>query len=190
MRKIITIFLLAIAVMASAEEHLKFKGIPIDGELVQFCRELEKQDFRLAQLYTNAAIYEGLFTNRLAYITVETTPRTNIVNTVVVCYQNLSKWKEMETSYFELKEKLIKKYGEPAKVEELGSGPSSDMMIKKHIEDGKVKRRTVIETELGEIILCINNVDLFDVYESPYLYVAYVDKANQAKSEKEADDDL
>ena len=96
----------------------------------------------------------------------------------------------METSYFELKEKLIKKYGEPAKVEELGSGPSSDMMIKKHIEDGKVKRRTVIETELGEIILCINNVDLFDVYESPYLYVAYGDKANQAKSEKEADDDL
>ena len=189
MKKIITLLLLAVTMSAFAEDHMKFMGIPINGQLTTFCQALEKKNFRLDKMYANSARYEGLFTGEVAYVIVETTPKTHTVYDVLVAYQNNVKWGEMERLYFELKEQLTTKYGEPVDIKEVGGEPDK-YMISQALEDVEVIRRCQFETEIGYIDLGIDNLRLFGVSGTPYTYLIYTDKANETKGEKEAYDDL
>ncbi len=193
MKKIITLLLLAVTMSAFAEDHLKFMGIPINGQLSTFCQALEKKNFRLEKAYTNSARYEGLFTGKLAYVIVETTPKTYTVCDVLVAYQDNDKWEDMENLYFELKEQLTAKYGEPKEWHQLGDAPknASYRDIKQKLADAELTRRAKFETETGTIDLGIDNLRLFEYSSgSPYTYIIYIDKANTTKSDQEAYDDL
>ncbi len=189
MKKIITLLLLAVTMSAFAEDHLKFMGIPINGQLTTFCQQLEKKNFKLAKMYSNAAVYEGLFTGRVAYILVETTPKTNIATYVYVLYKDKGKWNTMESIYYDVKEQLAIKYGAAVDSTEIG-GDVSDYLIKNSIENGEVKRYAQFETASGTIVVGIDNFTPFDVFEDAYTYVAYIDKANRAKAKQEEFDDL
>lgn len=192
-KKIITLLLLALSLTAFADNHLKFMGIPINGQLSTFCQALEKKNFQLEKAYTNSARYEGLFTGKLAYVIVETTPKTYTVCDVLVAYQDNDKWEDMENLYFELKEQLTAKYGEPKEWHQLGDAPknASYRDIKQKLADAELTRRAKFETEIGTIDLGIDNLRLFEYSSgSPYTYIIYIDKANTTKSDQEAYDDL
>ena len=189
MKKFVTLLLLALALTAFAQDHMKFMGIPINGQLSTFCQALEKKGFTQYQMYSNAAVYSGLFTGRPAYVMVEITPKSKVVEDVVVIY-DYYKWEDMEAIYDEIKVKLAAKYSEPVKVEELGTYGAHDYDLKGKIESGSIVRETRFETNLGKVIVGIDIIDVNDVLPSPHAFVAYVDKANQAKGEQEADDDL
>lgn len=190
MKKIITLLLLAVTMSAFAQEHMKFMGIPINGQLTTFCQALEKKNFRLDKMYANSARYEGLFTGEVAYVIVETTPKTHTVCDVLVAYQDHQKWDDMDNLYFGLKEQLTTKYGEPKDVLEVGDAPISDIFIRDNLENASLIRRARFETELGYIDLGIDNLRLFDYSSDPYAYLIYIDKANQTKGDQEAYDDL
>lgn len=191
LRVILAILFPALALTAFSQDHMKFMGLPIDGQLTTFCQALEKKNLQLDKMYANSARYEGLFTGRLAYMIVETTPKTHTVCDVLVAYQDHQKWDDMDNLYFGLKEQLTTKYGEPKDVLEVGDAPISDSFIEDNLENASLIRRARFETEVGYIDLGIDNLRLFaGSYGSPYAYLIYIDKANQAKCDQEAFDDL
>ena len=96
----------------------------------------------------------------------------------------------MEAVYFEIKEKLTAKYGEPKSVEETGPVPEYDAFIGSNIEYSGLTRRTVFGAELGYVIVGIDLLDIHETDPKAHTYVSYIDKDNEAKGEQEADDDL
>ncbi len=193
MRKFITLVLLAITMSAFAQEHMKFMGLPIDGQLTTFCQALEKKNFQLEKERNGRARYEGSFTGKPVYVIVETTPKTYTVCDVLVVYKDNNTWGEMEDLYVGLKEQLTAKYDEPAEWHQLGDVPKKTMFwdVQRKLADAELTRRAKFETEIGTIDLGIDNLRLYgDATGVPYTYIIYIDKANTTKGDQEAFDDL
>ena len=191
MRRILTTLLLVVAIAVSAEEHMMFMGVPIDGDLNAFCRTLEKKDMRQSKKTANTARYEGFFAGRPAYVIVETTPKTHTVCDVLVAFKELNNWDDMEGVYNDLKTNLIAEFGEPVETKEQGESPQYGFDIQTLLKDAEVIRRCRFETETGTIDLGIDNLRLFASSSgSPYTYLVYTDKTNIIKAGQEAGEDL
>lgn len=71
MKKIIftfTLFLSTINLMA--QEHLSFKGIPIEGSITEFCKKLKNKGFTSIGHENNISIFSGDFTGRESTVAV------------------------------------------------------------------------------------------------------------------------
>ena len=178
MKKIVTLLLLALALTAFAQDHMKFMGLPIDGQLTTFCQALEKQNFRCSSMYANPVFY-GFFKDQRANVIVETTPETHIVCQVLVAFLQLNTWNELDSMYNALKADLIAQYGEPVETKEVGEGPQDHTQIRQYLEDVILIRRCKFETKTGTIDLGIDNLRLHQrSHGVPYTYLIYTDKAN------------
>ena len=178
MRKLLLLILRTLTMPILAEEHLTFLGIPIDGQLDPFCQALEKQNFRCSSMYANPVFY-GFFKDQRANVIVETTPETHIVCQVLVAFQQLNTWNELDSMYNALKADLIAQYGEPVETKEVGEGPQDHTQIRQYLEDVILIRRCKFETKTGTIDLGIDNLRLHQRSRGvPYTYLIYTDKAN------------
>ncbi len=178
MKKIVTLLLLALALTAFAQEHLTFMGIPIDGQLDPFSKALEQQNFHCSSMFANPVFY-GFFKSKRANVIVETTPETHIVCQVLVAFQELHTWNELDSMYNALKADLIAQYGEPVETKEVGEGPQDHTQIRQYLEDVILIRRCKFETKTGTIDLGIDNLRLHQRSRGvPYTYLIYTDKAN------------
>ena len=66
MKKILAslaVFLAAINIMA--QEHLSFKGIPIEGSMTEFCQKLKTKGFTSIGQENNISLFTGDFTGPL-----------------------------------------------------------------------------------------------------------------------------
>ena len=72
MRKfLIAITLLFVAVINTmAQEHLSFKGIPIEGSMTEFCQKLKTKGFTQLGRDNNVTTFTGDFTGRQATVGV------------------------------------------------------------------------------------------------------------------------
>ena len=147
-KKFITLLLLAITMSAFAEDHLKFMGIPINGQLTTFCQQLEKKNFKLEKAHADRARYEGSFTGKTVCVIVEATPKTHTVCDVLVAYKDNRTWEEMEDLYSGLKEQLTAKYDEPVEWHQLGDAPknASFMDIQRKLADAELTRRAIFRS--------------------------------------------
>jgi len=74
MRKIfvtLTLFFAVINIMA--QEHLSFKGIPIEGSMTAFCQKLKAKGFTSLGRDNNITLFSGDFTGRKATVGVTST---------------------------------------------------------------------------------------------------------------------
>ena len=63
MRKIlITLTVLFAAIDIMAQEHLSFKGIPIEGSMTEFCQKLKSKGFTSIGRENNITLFSGDFT--------------------------------------------------------------------------------------------------------------------------------
>lgn len=92
--------------------HLKFKDIPIDGNINSFVNELKKQDYKILDVSQESAILTGKFTGEEVYIFVQATQKS-IVYGVTVVFNEKETWKSIKSQYENYKISLAKKYGEP-----------------------------------------------------------------------------
>ena len=192
-KRVITLLFLAVTMSAVAEDHMKFMGIPINGQLSTFCQALEKKNFRLEKMYTDRARYEGSFTGKPVYVIVEATPNTQTVCDVLVAYKDNRTWEELEDLYSGLKEQLTAKYGRPVEWHQLGDAPKNASFtdIQRKLADAELTRRAKFDTETGTIDLGIDNLRLFGGQIGILsTYIIYIDKANTTKRDQEAYDDL
>ena len=96
-------------------QHLKFKGVPIDGTLAAYVSKMKAAGFSDLGIKDGTAVLQGDFAGfKGCIIGVSTLKTTNVVNTIGVIFPECDNWSKLENNYQTLKEMLIQKYGEPA----------------------------------------------------------------------------
>ena len=115
MRKLlITLTMLFAVINIMAQEHLSFKGIPIEGSMTAFCQKLKAKGFTQMGRDNNVTMFTGDFTGRQATVGVGATDDGKSVHSVVVIFNESSEWNTLVNTYDYYKGLYIRKYGEPS----------------------------------------------------------------------------
>ena len=193
MKKIVvTLFLLMSFTLtfAQSSEHLKFKGVPIDGTLNEYVSKMKQAGFQLVGTDDGVALLEGEFAGyRGCLIAVSTLKSVNVVNTIGVVFPAREDWSSLEGDYEHLKSMLTEKYGEPADVVEKFQGygnPQTDQEKWINLITDNCTWYTIFETKNGDIQLSLEKGD----YGEYFVLLKYFDKINTEAVRSAAMDDL
>ena len=193
MKKIVvTLFLLMSFTLTFSQtyEHLKFKGVPIDGTLNEYVLKMKQVGFQLSETDDGVALLEGEFAGyRDCMIVVSTLKSVNVVNTIGVVFPAREDWSSLEGDYEHLKSMLTEKYGEPADVVEKFQGYSTPRDNNDKIYELSMDRctwYTIFETENGDIQLSLEKGD----YGEYFVLLKYFDKINTEAVRSAAMEDL
>ena len=159
MRKLL-VLLFAVFSFATirAQEHLAFKGVPIDGTLDTYVANMKKAGFTYLGNEDGIALLQGDFAGfRNCKIGVVTLESMDIVNRISVLFDTHDNWSDLYDNYSSLKEMLTKKYGEYDECIEKFDGyePRDDGMRMVCLCRDRCKYYTTWETDKGTIELDI-----------------------------------
>lgn len=204
--KILTLILLLTTMLTFAQtsRHLPFKGVPIDGTLNEYVSKMEKAGFTLiasedgvetqngsflvtqqglAKLKGDFAAYKGCI------IEVATLKQKDLVSKISVMFPGSSTWSPLSDNYYNIKELLTEKYGEPSEIVEKFDSyfePEDDNSKMLLVRNNNCKYFTTFELESGSILLSIEN----NGFLTGLVMLSYFDKINSQIIRQEAIDDL
>lgn len=174
-----------------AQQHLSFKGVPIDGTLKSYTDAMVKAGFRYEGTQDGISLLTGDFAGfRNCIVGVSTLKNCDVVNRIAVLFPDRDTWSSLLSDYEHLKEMLNEKYGTPTDSKEKFTGyvgNNDNSFIMKAIKDGEYVWYTTFTTELGEVELSL--VEGTD-FLTGKVKLLYSDKANSDKVRKAAMDDL
>lgn len=171
--------------------HLKFKGVPIDGPLELFVERMERKGFLCNDMEDGRAVLNGDFAgSKNCRVFVETLDGKDLVSRIKVAFPPKDQWKYLYGDYKYLKDLLTEKYGEPASCKEVfkdsyGSAPSDDNDKMHSAMNGECEYKTCYVTDKGEVVLAIEGA-MF----SCDVVLVYKDKANGSIIEEHIKGDL
>ena len=184
MKKIIITLSLLMVLMTSSfaqsSEHLKFKGVPIDGTLNEYVNKMKQAGFYYEATEDGIALLSGEFAGYSDCIVgVKTLQKLNLVHEIVVLFPSQDKWAGLNYDYERLKTMLTKKYGEPDECIERFNAPSymtmDDNAKMYQVERNNCEYYSKYDTNNGSISLTISN----DGYEfGCRVKLFYTDKTN------------
>jgi len=195
MKKIIPVvvflFMLNAATQAQVSgDHLTFKGVPIDGTLDEYVLKMKKSGFMHSGTQDGLAILKGDFASyKNCTVGVSTLKAKDLVNKIIVMLPNVDNWSALASNYFNLKEMLTEKYGQPSDFTEKFdrySEPRDDGSKMNEVLMDRCKYFSSWQTEKGTIELTIEKFD----YANAFVKLAYFDKINGETIKKEALNDL
>lgn len=174
------------AFCALTQEHLMFKGIPIEGSMTTFCQKLKSKGFTAIGRENNINMFIGDFTGRQASVGVAATDEGKNVHSVVVLFDQSGEWNNLVNTYDYYKELYTRKYGSPAAFREYNPSHSdSNVMLMHELSQGTVNYASVWNVIGGTIELSIEKVD----YTDGMVVIKYRDAQNvEAKIQKDLDD--
>lgn len=192
MKKIITLFVcLIIAGTSFAQQHLSFKGVPIDGTLQEYTNAMVKAGFHYEGTQDGVSILTGDFAGyKNCVVGVSTLKNINVVSHIAVLFPDKDTWTSVLSDYETLKAMLTEKYGIPSDSKEKFNGYIGDYhngLVMNAIKEGKCDWYTIFSTELGDIELSIM---AGTKYSTAAVRLSYYDKANSEKVRSSAMDDL
>lgn len=189
-RLIVTLACLVIMGGIMAQEHLTFKGVPINGTLKQYTAAMVKAGFKSEGTTSDGiAILSGDFAGyKGCIIGVSTLSSCDVVNRIAVLFPEKDTWSTLVYDYEHLKSMLTTKYGEPDfNREEFTTYTGGDSGLKMHaLNDDEVIWFTGWTTELGDIELSL----VGGSYGKGHARLMYYDKANSDAVNQSAIDDL
>ena len=151
-----TLFLSTINLMA--QEHLSFKGIPIEGSITEFCKKLETKGFTSIVTKDNVSLFIGDFTGRESTVAVASTDDGENVFSVVVFFDASEEWNTLVNTYDYYKDLYTRKYGKPTKSKEKNPSRSdSNISLMYELWQGKVVWASAWKVTGGDIELSIEN---------------------------------
>ena len=188
MRKIfvtLTLFFAVINIMA--QEHLSFKGIPIEGSMTAFCQKLKAKGFTSLGRDNNITLFSGDFTGRKATVGVTATDDGKNVFAVVVFFDPSGEWNTLVNTYDYYKDLYTRKYGVPTISKENNPALSdSNTTLMAEVHQGTVVYGSAWEVTGGDIQLSIEKSS--GVYEGMVM-IRYRDSQNvEAKIQNDLDD--
>lgn len=173
-----------------SEKHLKFKGVPIDGTLNEYVSKMKTHDFTLIETEDGVAMLKGDFAAyKNCFLGVATLKQTDLVSKVTVIFPSSDTWSSLSSNYYNLKELLTEKYGEPSEIVEKFdnySEPQSDNSNMHEVGMNRYKYYTTYEMKNGSIQLSIGNDGAF----TSFVTLSYNDKINSEIIRLKAIDDL
>lgn len=189
MKIIIISLLLAVCTVCSAQtNHMKFKGIPIDGTLNSFVQKLKDKGYTFIEQKDGVAILEGEFAaTKGCTICVARFSDRDQVNIVAVIFPEEETWNGITKVYYTLKDMLKEKYGTPECIEEFSDRePSSDFLKFLAILKDECHYMSEFSCENGMIQLTMIKLD----YNTASVALKYIDNANADETRKKIMDDL
>ena len=182
-----TLMLLFAAICVMAQEHLSFKGIPIEGSMTSFCQKLKAKGFTSIGRDNNITLFTGDFTGRKATVGVKATDDGKNVFAVVVFFEPSEEWKTLVYIYDYYKDLYTRKYGEPTISKENNPAHSdSNTALMAEVHQGTVVYGSAWEVTGGDIQLSIEKTS--GVYEGMVM-IRYRDSQNvEAKIKNDLDD--
>lgn len=180
--------LTATLIFAQTAEHLSFKGVPIDGTLNEYVAKMKQSGFTMLGTEDGIAMLKGDFASYKGCIVgVATLKGKDLVSKISVIFPVQESWASLASNYFDLKEMLTEKYGQPSEsVEKFPSYEPKDdgsKMTQVHLD--ACKYVTTYETDKGSIQLSIKG----DI-SSAFVTLAYFDKINSNIIREKAKGDL
>ncbi len=187
---LVTLLLCHIASIAqNSNEHLKFKGVPIDGTLREYVSKMESAGFSYIDTHDDGtAILQGDFAGfKGCLISVSTMTNSDIVNTISVIFPKKDDWYSLEENYLHLKKMLTEKYGDPAEcVEEFQDYATDNLQKLQCLKLDKCIYVTIFATPKGDIKLSLGHQRL----KSCFVKLQYWDRINTDTINAKAMDDL
>ena len=177
MKKIIlTLTLVLAAINLLAQEHLSFKGIPIEGSMTDFCQKLKAKGFTSIGSENNITLFSGDFTGRDATVGVTATDDGENVFAVVVIFDSSDEWNTLVNTYDYYKDLYTRKYGKPTISKEKNPALSdSNTALMAEVHQGTVVYGSAWEVTGGDIQLSIEKSS--GVYEGMVM-IRYRDSQN------------
>ncbi len=175
------LFLAAIDIMA--QEHLSFKGIPIEGSMTDFCQKLKAKGFTSI----DQDMFTGDFTGRKATVLVMATDDGKNVFAVGVFFDPSGEWNTLVSTYNFYKDLYTRKYGKPAASKENNPAHSdSNIALMHEVYQGTVVYGSIWNVTGGDILVSIEKAD--EIYEG-WVMIRYRDSQNfEAQIQNNLDD--
>jgi len=171
-------------------EHMTFKGVPIDGTLNEYVSKMKQSGFTLIGTEDGVAMLKGDFAAyKGCIIGVATLEEKDLVSKITVIFPEQETWSSLSSNYYNLKELLTEKYGEPTEIVEnfdTYSEPDDDRQKMYEVKIDNCKYYTTYELENGSIQISIDHQSVV----SCFVRLAYFDKINSEKVRQKAIDDL
>ena len=185
------LFFISIGLNVFSQEHLTFKGIPIDGKLSVFVAKLIQQGFVFDSNTPNgdAAILKGTFAGEDdCTIYVSSTPTEHIVCGVAVFLPPQTSWTMLNSQYIKFRVSLISKYGTPFRERRDFISPyyEGDGYEMQAINQNKCDYILGINTQGGTIGLSISS----DSYNSGKVLIIYQDEVNSKLKDSEMEQNM
>ena len=175
---------------ADTTEHLTFKGVPIDGSLNEFVSRMKQSGFTLIETEDGVAMLKGDFAAyKDCVIGVATLKGKDLVSKITVIFPKQETWSSLSSNYFNLKEMLMEKYGEPSEIVEkfdTYSEPDDDGGRMYAVKMDNCKYYTKYELDNGSIQILIDHQSVI----SCFVKLTYFDRENSKKIRQKAIDDL
>ena len=169
---------------------MNFKGVPIDGTLNDYVLKMKQSGFSLARTENGTALLEGDFAGyKDCFIGVATLEQKDLVNKITVIFPEWDTWSSLSSNYYNLKELLTEKYGEPSEIVEkfdTYSKPNDDGDRMHAVKFDNCKYYTTYETGKGSIQLSIDHESV----SSCYVRLSYFDNKNSEIIREKAKGDL
>jgi len=169
-------------------QHLTFKGVPIDGTLDKYVSTMKQNGFTQIGTEDGVAMLKGDFASyKGCIIGVATLNGKDLVSKITVIFPTQEAWSSLASNYFNLKEMLTEKYGQPSEsIEKFSSyEPKDDGSKMSQVHLDACKYVTTYKTDKGSIQLSIKG----DI-SSASVILAYSDKINSDIIRAKAKDDL
>ena len=164
-----------------SQEHLKFKGIPIDGTVDPFVRKLVDSGCQIliAGGKNESTFLKGEFVNKQCTIAVAGTQKTNTVCSIIVFLPTETNWSNIKNDYLKLKQQFQQKYG-IGESDEYFSEPycDGDGREMRALELNKCTYKTLFFADEGTILFVINP-------SIKAISICYGDRINMELREKE-----
>lgn len=182
------LFSVLVSVCSAQTNHMKFKGILMEGTLNSFVQKLKDKGFTYIGTQDGMAILKGEFAaTKGCTIGVARFEDRDQVNLVAVIFPEKDSWTGITQSYYGLKEMLTEKYGEPESVETFSDREPSSDFLKFHallVDECHYISEFIVEN--GKIQLTMAKQD----YKYAAVILRYIDKANADETRKKVMDDL
>lgn len=189
MKKIVLLLAtLGICCWAGAQEHLKFKNIPIDGPEKAFVDALCQSEFHLVNDGEFGAALRGRFTGKTVDVFVIPTSEGNVCR-VAVNYASPDNWGTLRLDFYTLLRSLSFKYGEPVEMVQEFQLPFSDGDGREleALHRGKGRWYARFESPEGAIHLVIANNPMT---QQPAINLFYEDAVNCRRQDELNSTDL
>ena len=185
---LLTLLLTFIVGVCSAQtEHMKFKGVSMEGTLQTFTSKLKAKGFTPVGIQDGVSLLNGEFAGYKDCTICAVADKSGMICKVSVIFPTMDKWGDLERCYLNYKSMLSEKYGEPKDcVEKFQNDYANDNNSKKHeLSMDRCKYYSIFDGDNGEIQLEITHQSF-----SCYVMLSYLDNANQEKLRKHIMDDL
>jgi hypothetical protein len=197
MKTILITFFLSLSILTSfaqdktnTAKHMEFKGVPIDGTLNEYVLKMKNDGFTLVGTESGIAMLKGDFAGyKNCIVGVATLKQKDLVSKITVIFPESETWSSLSSDYYNLKELLTEKYGEPSQIVEkfdTRSEPRDDGNRMYAVKMDNCKYYTTYETEKGSIQLSIEHESVM----SCYVRLSYFDKINSEIIREKAKRDL